>query len=384
MVYMESSPLARYVPPMVSQKMATKLSRLNIQVYNYAQISYVMGGRRSAQVTLRKTFDKWAQANFHTDVVVFAPTRTPACCDLVVAEDSGIEVDETNGGIVVNSELQAISDVWAAGNSISFPCRTLHRRREQSACHNLETGTIAGANIAGGQVRYRTLPVFHSTALGLPTQLVGDINSGYESYMYSLSIRRGDRVRDETGHHSVVPPSVIFYLKDDCVVGSITIGASPEALDIARRWVTVGQPEGVADQIREQVRNQGKRSAPLEALLAMDAPDMLAGGPPDKAPKLLRYWNPSMSSEAADRRQPEKEADASPDAGGGAAKTRRDYYSDAIQAGVTSLGNKHRDPTRAGPTKKERYDHMAIPRVPKSADGVNATNAGDSGLNNLR
>lgn len=44
------------------------------------------------QVHLRKTFDKYETASFYTDVVAFAPTRTPANVELAERAESGLEV----------------------------------------------------------------------------------------------------------------------------------------------------------------------------------------------------------------------------------------------------------------------------------------------------
>jgi len=394
MVYGESAPLARYLPSQFAVKMASKLSKLDISVYNYAQLQYVMGGKRAPQVQVRKTYDRYAVASFYTDVIVFAPTRTPGDTSLVVGLNSGLEMDTYNKGIVVNTELQAVKDVYCAGSSISYPCRSLQRcnpdpdsdshpnsndcsygrRTSQSTDHSIRTGVIAGANATGAQLRYKELPVFRSGALGngVVSELVGDVNSGYENYTYST------RTKSNEGQKT----SVIFYLKEDHVVGAVCIGCPPAAVEIAKRWVIVGQPEGMAERIMEQVRNQGKRTEPIADLLALDAPRMLfEEGVP--AAKVIQSWQPSMGKEAWDRKSPEKESDGAPDSGKGNFKTRRDYYSDAIQSGIRSIGNKDLDASREL-TKKERYDHMAIRRVPKSSDGVNTANLGDSGLNNLR
>ena len=131
------------------------------------------------QVQLRKTFDKFAIASFHTDVVLFCPTRTPSHLSLLGGE-SGLEEDTTNAGIVVNAELQAIKvpkhhteareaqpgvrwqDVYCAGSSISYPCEWLSRRRAEGDDHSRRTGRIAGANACGAQLRYQ-----NSLMLGL-------------------------------------------------------------------------------------------------------------------------------------------------------------------------------------------------------------------------
>jgi len=153
--------------------MASRLREHDVSIYNYAQVSYIMGGKKSAQVQLRKTFDKFSIASFHTDVVLFAPTRTPSDLALLGGE-SGLEEDTVNGGIVVNAELMAIKDVFCAGSSLSYPCQWLSRRRAEGDDHSRRTGRIAGANACGAQERYRDLPVFQSDALGAATEIYGE------------------------------------------------------------------------------------------------------------------------------------------------------------------------------------------------------------------
>lgn len=41
-------------------------------------------------------------------------------------------------------------------------------------CPSCRTGRVAGANMAGAQLRYTTLPVYTSEALGVEAMLVGD------------------------------------------------------------------------------------------------------------------------------------------------------------------------------------------------------------------
>ena len=82
----------------------------------------------------------------------------------------GLEIDATNGGVVVNSELQARSDVYVvicpcyyaslykAGQLASFHDSVLGRRRISALQHSVESGRIAGLNMTGGRKPYVHLP----------------------------------------------------------------------------------------------------------------------------------------------------------------------------------------------------------------------------------
>ena len=57
--------LHRYVTQSYSAKMASRLREKNVVLYNYAQVSYIMGGVKAAQIQLRKVthFFSAADAN---------------------------------------------------------------------------------------------------------------------------------------------------------------------------------------------------------------------------------------------------------------------------------------------------------------------------------
>lgn len=46
-----------------------------------------------------------------------------------LARDAGLEIDEKRSGVVVNAELEARRDVYAAGDMVSFHDMQLGRRR---------------------------------------------------------------------------------------------------------------------------------------------------------------------------------------------------------------------------------------------------------------
>lgn len=71
---------------------------------------------------------------------VFAPTHIDANTDL--AESAGLEIDKENSGVIVNSELQAFSDIYVGGDAASYPSRYLGRRRDQTYDHAVKTGEV--------------------------------------------------------------------------------------------------------------------------------------------------------------------------------------------------------------------------------------------------
>ncbi|CAN0376426.1 unnamed protein product, partial [Hapterophycus canaliculatus] len=77
-----------------------------------------------------------------TDYVVVASTKIDPKVD--VASDSGLEIDQRNGGIVVNGLFEAVNGVYAAGSAASFFDPTMGRRRIGSHDHCVNSGLYAG------------------------------------------------------------------------------------------------------------------------------------------------------------------------------------------------------------------------------------------------
>jgi programmed cell death 8 (apoptosis-inducing factor) len=57
-----------------------------------------------------------------------------------VAVKSGLEVDNDNGGIVVNQQLEAVSNVFVAGGVASYFDSALGRRRVEMFDHSINSG----------------------------------------------------------------------------------------------------------------------------------------------------------------------------------------------------------------------------------------------------
>ena len=94
---------------------------------------------------------------FQFDHVVIATGVEP---NVDLAESGGLEIDEKVGGIVVNSELCARSNIWAAGDVCSFHDVTLGRRRVEHHDHAVLSGLAAGENMTGSHKSYKHQSMF--------------------------------------------------------------------------------------------------------------------------------------------------------------------------------------------------------------------------------
>ena len=97
---------------------------------------------------------KWVLA----DHVVVAVGLEPN----VQLASSGLEVDNTLGGFLVNSELQAKNSIWVAGDAASFYDVKLGRRRIEHHDHAVVSGRLAGENMAGANKIYSHQSMFWS------------------------------------------------------------------------------------------------------------------------------------------------------------------------------------------------------------------------------
>ena len=119
-----------------------------------------------------------------------------------LAQAAGLKVDN---GIVVDAQLRAAEDIWAAGDVANYPDATLgnHRRVEHEDAA-LTMGEHAGANMAGADKPYTHLPYFYSDLFDLGYEALGDLDS-------RLQIVEDWKQPNREG--------VVYYLKDGRVRG---------------------------------------------------------------------------------------------------------------------------------------------------------------------
>ncbi|XP_061189197.1 apoptosis-inducing factor 1, mitochondrial-like [Saccostrea echinata] len=100
-----------------------------------------------------------------------------------LAKSSNLEVDEKHGGFRVNAELEAMSDVWVAGDVSCFYDIKLGRRRIEHHNHAWVSGKLAGENMTGAAKMYRYQSIFWSDLEPYVSfQAIGIIDSNLETY----------------------------------------------------------------------------------------------------------------------------------------------------------------------------------------------------------
>jgi programmed cell death 8 (apoptosis-inducing factor) len=76
--------------------------------------------------------------------------------------DPTLEIDSRLKGVVVNAELEARTNVWAAGDVCSFHDIKLGRRRIEHYDHAVLSGRVAGRNMTGAHKPYKHQSFFWS------------------------------------------------------------------------------------------------------------------------------------------------------------------------------------------------------------------------------
>jgi len=181
-----------------------------------------------------------------TDVVVVAIGSEP---DISLAKSSGLEVNPSDGGYLVNAELEARSNLWVAGDASSFYDVKLGRRRVEHHDHAIVSGRLAGQNMVGLKQ-----PYIHQSMLWsdigpeIGFEAVGLIDSSLPTVSIfmkqpPIEMTNNDQSTEPTlpakvpvgnPQNSEYEKGVIFYMRDNLVVG-IMLWNVFNRLSIARR-----------------------------------------------------------------------------------------------------------------------------------------------------
>ncbi|KAH8023277.1 hypothetical protein HPB51_011720 [Rhipicephalus microplus] len=171
-----------------------------------------------------------------------------------LAKASGLEVDDKIGGFKANAELEARSNLWVAGDALSFYDTKLGRRRIEHHDHAVVTGRLAGENMTGARKPYKHQSMFWSDlgpevgyeAIGIVEshlQTVGVFARPTESeneeatpVATTVSANRDDLPRSPDSGDDY-DKGVVFYLRDDGVVVGIVLWNIFNRMSVARKII---------------------------------------------------------------------------------------------------------------------------------------------------
>ena len=148
-----------------------------------------------------------------------------------LADAAGLEV---GNGIEVDEYARTSDpDIYAAGDVAEFPYLALDARtRVEHWDHAIQHGRAAGANMAGANHPYTTLPMFYSDFFDLGWEAVGETDpSLVVEPVWKEPFREG----------------VLFYLRDDVVRG-VLLWNSWGRVDWARSLIREAKPMSGAER----------------------------------------------------------------------------------------------------------------------------------------
>lgn len=253
-IFREAGNMGKVLPEYLSFWSTDKVQNEGATVLSKTE---VVGVKSDGKEGLILTLNNGKTLN--VDYVLVAMGVTP---NTDLAEESGLEVDPELGGYLVNTELQARSDVYIAGDCACFYDTKLGRRRFEHHDHAVVTGKLAGENMTGGRSPYLHQSMFWSDlgpnvgyeAIGIvdsslptvavfakatdkdnPKAVVTATNEGMRSETEEIPQDCDKYLTEEQKEETAVarqPLSVpnvsegedfgkgiVFYLRDDVVVG---------------------------------------------------------------------------------------------------------------------------------------------------------------------
>ena len=156
-----------------------------------------------------------------------------------LAEDAGLEVDN---GIVVDTKTQTSDpNIFAAGDVTNHPNEILGRNIRLESWENAQNqGIVAGKALLDLAEPYTEIPWFWSDQFDANIQMIG-LPEKWDS-----TVTRGEPTSDEF---------ITFYLKDNQIIGAISINA-PRDLRFAKRLMQAKKHLSINDLKNTQIKLQ--------------------------------------------------------------------------------------------------------------------------------
>ena len=272
-LYPESGNMAKVLPEYLSKWTTDKVRAEGVDVRASTVIRDAIISHDSKLVLLTDSGEE-----IKVDHAVVAVGLEP---NTELAKSSRLELDDKQGGIRVNAELEARTNLYAAGDVACFYDEALGRRRVEHHDHAVVSGRLAGENMTGAKKPFTHQSMFWSDlgpdigyeAIGivdssLPTVSVFAKATARDSpkaataasgdAMRSDAENKSDEGGEKTKEASTAGTSdpkpgekygkgVIFYLRDDVVVGMVMWNVFTK-MSIARKIIREGR---TADELSE-------------------------------------------------------------------------------------------------------------------------------------
>lgn len=149
-IFHEKGNMGKVLPEFLSEWTTERVREEGVNVIPNTQIQNVelINGRLSLKLIDGQTV--------LCDHAVVAVGSAP---NVTLAQESGLEVDRTFGGYLVNAELEARRHLYVAGDAACFYDPKLGRRRVEHHDHAVVSGRLAGENMVGLSKLYITINI---------------------------------------------------------------------------------------------------------------------------------------------------------------------------------------------------------------------------------
>ncbi|KAI5633521.1 apoptosis-inducing factor, mitochondrion-associated, c-term domain-containing protein [Phthorimaea operculella] len=256
----ENAPMAGVLPQYLARDAARRLEAAGVTLLTGEEVvSASMADKTRVKMQLT------SGAELVADLVVECVGSE---MDTTLAKASGLETHPDMGGLLVNAELQARADVWAAGDAACFYDVVLGRRRVEHHDHAVVSGRLAGENMAavkppkhythqsmfwsdlGPQLGYEAIGIIDSR---LPTvgvfsaDAVTDVNlvkeaASPDSSSTALSTQPKTESTSSDADSRRYERGVVFYLREQRVVG-VLLWNLFNRMHVARQVIAQGEFE---------------------------------------------------------------------------------------------------------------------------------------------
>lgn len=139
-VFHEKGNMGKVLPEFLSEWTTERVREEGVNVIPNAEVQKVDVVNNEVNLTLKNG------QTIVCDHVVVAVGSEP---NTNLGKESGLEIETTHGGYLVNAELSARNNLYVAGDAACFYDQRLGRRRVEHHDHAVVSGRLAGENMAG-------------------------------------------------------------------------------------------------------------------------------------------------------------------------------------------------------------------------------------------
>ncbi|KAJ2945272.1 hypothetical protein O0L34_g9350 [Tuta absoluta] len=223
--------LSSIIPEYLGEWAAEKLKCQNVTIMPSTMVYDAFEKDGRLQLTLSNG------QSILTDYVIVAIGAEPR---EDIGRQSNLEMDDINGGYLVNTELQARKHLYVAGDAASLYTEWKNKRtRMESYLSAEEQGTLAGTNMTGYWVPYNGEPHYwFDLPDDISMELIGEVGAcmptvGLFKPCDDIEDEEGRKYEDATGvlkkpcykesdsYRNRYKRGMMFYLRDDIVVGLV-------------------------------------------------------------------------------------------------------------------------------------------------------------------